>query len=173
MNIKKTILIIILLMGYSFNSNAENFHFIDFNKVLNQSKSGAEAQKKLKNKFQSETVKFKKIEDSIKKEESELISQKKVLSPEDYKKKVKELRKKVSDHQKNKKNSLNSIGKSRSEARKKLLSSVNPIIQKYMEENNIKIVFNKQSVVLGDKNLEITDKIILILNKEIPSLKIN
>ena len=42
-----------------------------------------------------------------------------------------------------------------------------------MEENNIKIVFNKQSVVLGDKNLEITDKIILILNKEIPSLKIN
>jgi Skp family chaperone for outer membrane proteins len=42
-----------------------------------------------------------------------------------------------------------------------------------MEENEIKIVLDKQSIVLGDKNLEITDKIILILNKELPSLKIN
>jgi|TARA_B110000444_G_C18835258_1_gene595590 Skp family chaperone for outer membrane proteins len=170
---KKLILITILLMGYSFNSNAENPHFIDFSKVLNASKPGAEAQKKLKNKFQSESVKFNKIEDSIKKEEAELISQKKLLSPEDYQKKVKALRKKVSDLQKNKKNSFNGIAKSRGEAKKKLLNAVNPIIQKYMEENEIKIVLDKQSIVLGDKNLEITDKIILILNKELPSLKIN
>ena len=84
-------------MGYSLNSHAENPYFIDFSKVLNLSKPGAEAQKKLKNKFQSETTKFKKIEDNIKKEESELINQKKVLSPEDYQKKLKALRKKVSD----------------------------------------------------------------------------
>lgn len=160
-------------MGYSLNSHAENPHFIDFSKVLNLSKPGAEAQKKLKNKFQSETTKFKKIEDNIKKEESELINQKKVLSPEDYQKKLKALRKKVSDHQKNKKNSFSSIAKSRREAKQKLLISVNPIIQKYMEENNIKVVLDKKSIVLGDKNLEITDKIISLLNKELPSLKIN
>ena len=42
-----------------------------------------------------------------------------------------------------------------------------------MEENNIRIVLDKQSVILGDTALEITDKIIEILNKEVSSIKTN
>jgi len=42
-----------------------------------------------------------------------------------------------------------------------------------MEENNIRLVLDKKSVILGDTTLEITDQIITILNKELPSIKIN
>ena len=42
-----------------------------------------------------------------------------------------------------------------------------------MEDNNVRLVLDKQSVVLGDTQLEITDKIIQILNKELPSIKLN
>jgi len=42
-----------------------------------------------------------------------------------------------------------------------------------MEDNNIRLIVDKKSVILGDKTLEITDQIIVILNKELPSLKIN
>ena len=42
-----------------------------------------------------------------------------------------------------------------------------------MEENNIRLILDKKSVILGDKNLEITDKIINILNKELLSIKVN
>ena len=42
-----------------------------------------------------------------------------------------------------------------------------------MEENKIRLILNKQSIILGDTSLEITDKIIAILNKELPSLKLN
>ena len=42
-----------------------------------------------------------------------------------------------------------------------------------MEDNKIRMVLNKKSVVLGDVTLEITDAIIDILNKELTSLKIN
>ena len=42
-----------------------------------------------------------------------------------------------------------------------------------MEDNKIRIIFNKQGVIMGDATLEITDQIILILNKELTSLKIN
>ena len=42
-----------------------------------------------------------------------------------------------------------------------------------MEENNIRMVLDKKAVILGDSTLEITDQIIAILNKELPSLKIN
>ena len=100
---KKLIFLIIFFLGYSLNSFADNSYFIDFTKVLNNSKSGAEAQQKLKTKFESEFKKFNKLEVSIKKEESDIISQKKTLSAEDYKKKVQVLRAKVADLQKKKK----------------------------------------------------------------------
>ena len=53
----------------------------------------------------------------------------------------------------------------RKDERLLLLKKVNPIIKKYMEENKIGIVVDKQSVIMGDTSLEITDKIIAILNK--------
>ena len=57
---KKVFLFILLFNFCLSNSFADNAYFIDFSKVLNTSKAGAEAQKKLKNKFESESKKFKK-----------------------------------------------------------------------------------------------------------------
>jgi outer membrane protein len=152
---------------------ADNTYFIDFTKVLNQSKAGADAQQKLKNKFESESKKFLAEEENIKKQENELISQKKALSNEDYQNKVDQLRKKVAKLQADKQNSLNGIAKSRALAKQELLKNVNPILKTYMEENKIRLVVDKQSVVLGDTTLEITDKIIEILNQKLNSIKIN
>ena len=42
-----------------------------------------------------------------------------------------------------------------------------------MEENKIRVVLDKQSIILGDSALEITDEIISILNKKLSSIKIN
>ena len=42
-----------------------------------------------------------------------------------------------------------------------------------MEDNNIRIVLNKESVVLGDETLEITAQIIDILNKNVTSIKLD
>ena len=170
---KKLIFIIILCLPFYQNSFAEEAHFINFTKVLNNSIPGAQAQKNLKAKFQSESKKFEKQEKNLRNEELEIISQKKTLSPEEYKKKVEALRKKVADLQKKKQESFNNIAKSRRDAKELLLKSLNPILKKYMEDNNIRIVLEKKGVVLGDATLEITDQIIKILNAELPTIKIN
>ena len=170
---KKTILLTTLLLFYFSSSFADTSYFIDFNKVLNNSKAGGEAQKKLKKKFEDETSKFKKVEADIRKEETKIISQKKSITNEEYKEKVGELRQKVADLQKNKKASFVKITKARNDARITLLKSVNPIIKKYMQENKIRLVIDKKSVLVGDNDLEITDQIIGILNKEVSSIKIN
>ena len=170
---KKLLLIIIFLFASTFNSFADTPHFIDYKKILNTSKVGATAQKTLQNKVSAELTKFKKLEENIRKEEAEIISQKKVLSKEEYTKKVEALRKKVTDLQKDKQKSSQNISKTRNKARQDLLKAVNPIIKKYMEDNKIRIIINKQSVVMGDTTLEITDKIITILNKELQPIKIN
>jgi Skp family chaperone for outer membrane proteins len=170
---KKLIFITLLYLVFSLNASADNSYFIDFNKILNGSKSGAQVQKNLQNKLKAETVKYKQLEKNIRKEESEIISKKKVLEAEEYKKKVQALRKKVADLQKNKQSAYNNLAKSRDDAKKTLIKAVKPIIKKYMEENNIRLVLDKKSVILGDTTLEITDQIITILNKELPSIKIN
>ena len=96
-----------------------------------------------------------------------------MITNEEYQKKVQALRKLVANHQQNKQKSLNSIAKSRDEAKLALLTAVKPIISKYMQENKIKIVLDKKSVLMGDNKLEITDQIIAIVNKEVSSIKVN
>jgi len=170
---KKLIIFTLFFLFYFSNSFSDNSYFINFSKLLNNSKAGAQAQANLKKKFESESNKFKKQEVDLKKEESKIISQKKIITKEEYKKKVETLRKKDKDLQKKKQDSFNSIAKSRNDAKQSLLKSVNPIIKKYMEDNKIRIILDKQSVIMGDATLEITDQIIIILNKELQSLKIN
>ena len=68
---------------------------------------------------------------------------------------------------------LSKFTKSRSDARESLLKAINPILKKYMEDNNIRLIIDKKSVLMGDTTLEITKQIIDILNKKITTLKIN
>lgn len=171
---KKFFVFIFVNFLFFFNiSYADDAYFIDFTKVLNQSIAGAEAQKKLQDKFQQENDRFIKEEKKLRISESDLISQKKVFSNEEYQKKIQELRNQVSKLQKDKLDTLNSIAESRNKAKKKLLDIVNPIIKKYMEDNGIRLVIDKQGVILGDTKLEITEEIIEILNKELKTLNIN
>jgi len=174
MNCLKKIYLVCIINIFLFSSlYADNTYFIDFAKVLNQSNAGSAAQETLKKKFESENKKFINQENDLKNLEKDLISQKKILSNEDYQKKLEDLRKKVSELQINKQNSLNSIAKSRINAKQELLKVINPIIKQYMEQNNIRIIIEKQSVVLGDATLEITDQIIKLVNQEVKSIKVN
>ena len=76
-NFFKIVSIIILLsltvVNFSF---ADNPHYVDFSKVLNQSKAGKEAQDYLKAKFESESKKFSQEEKKLRKEEADIISKK-------------------------------------------------------------------------------------------------
>ena len=71
--------ITVLIIGLSLFSNAyaSDAYFIDFKKVLNESKAGADAQKILKKKLETASNKFKKQEGELRKQEQEIISQKK------------------------------------------------------------------------------------------------
>jgi len=169
----KKLFLTILLLLFSPNSFAGETYFLDFDKILNSSKAGSAAQGNLKLQFKNQTKKFKDLESSLRNEENEIISQNKLLSADEYKKKVTSLREKVADLRKKKQDSLIKIAKSRNKAKADLLKALNPIIQKYMEDNKIRLVIDKKSVLLGDVNLDITEQIITVLNKEVSSIKVN
>ena len=94
------------------------------------------------------------------------------LSSPAYKKQVQSLRKEVSKLQNDKKNSLNYIAKTRAKARSDLIKTLNPILQEYMKNNNIRTVIDKKNVILADTKLEITSPIIAELDKKLKSLNL-
>ena len=175
-NMKKNLnLLLIIIFSFFINIkylNADTPHFIDFTKVLNKSIAGADAQKLLKKKLEYEVKKYQKLEIDLRKEEKSIVDQKKIITNEEYQKKVQALRKKVSILQKNKQKAFNDIAKLRATAKEKLLKALNPIIKSFMEKNKIRLVMDKKSILLGDTNLEITSKIIDILNKDLKSLNL-
>jgi len=164
--------ILISTIFFSQYTLAESVYFIDFQKVLNDSVAGKKAQATLKKRYTADGKKYKTLEDEIKKEEQNLISQKKIITSEEYSKKVGVLRNKVAKLNKDKQQSLNSLAKLRNNAKINLQKKLIPIMTSYMQNKNIKMVVDKKSVVLGDPAFEITNVIIEILNKELKSISL-
>ena len=169
---KKLNIVLFVICFLSTNLAADTAHFIDFSKVLNESTAGAKAQKFLKNKFVSDSKKYRNLEKKLLEEEREIIAKKKVLNKEEYQAKVGELRKKVAKLQKDKQKSLSDIAKLRASAKNQLLEKLKPILRTYMESRKIRLVIDKKEVLYGDQNLEITSDIISLLNKEVKELNL-
>ena len=54
-----------------------------------------------------------------------------------------------------------------------ILEKLKPILSEYSEKNSISMVLQKQNVVIGKKELDITKDIILILDEKIKKIDIN
>ena len=101
-----------------------------------------------------------------------MIQQKKVISQEEYVKKVKALRKKAS-LQKERNSLLEKISKDRAKARNELLKNLNPIIKDYMQEKKIRLIVDKKNIISADEKLDITNDIMNALNAKLKSIKLN
>ena len=85
--ILKKIIILITLFFVNSNLSADVPHYVDFKYILNQSTAGKKAQGMLKSKLDQGLKKLSEQEKGILKEEKQLISQKKLIKPDEYKNK--------------------------------------------------------------------------------------
>tara|TARA_Y100001970_G_C14183193_1_gene831010 strand:- start:244 stop:771 length:528 start_codon:yes stop_codon:yes gene_type:complete len=171
--IKIVLLILVFIFPLEKKLLASDIYFVDYSKVMNESTAGKKAQDYLKNLLKSSNKKFNDTAKKLKDEEKKIISQKNALSKDEYKKKADALRKKVFELNKEREKSIKEVAKKRKKAGDEMLKNLNPILGKYMEENNIAVVIDKKNVLMGDKKFEITSQIIEILNKEFKSINLN
>ena len=169
---KKLIFILPIFFIFHSNLNSDVPYFVDFKYILNESKAGKEAQIYLKKKLTNGIKQLKDKEQAIQKAEKKIIEQKKLLSAEEYKKKVTDLRNQVASLQKERNNLMDSVAKQRAKAKSELLKNLNPIIQDYMKEKKIRMVIDKKGILLADENLDLTQEIIELLNKKLKSIKL-
>ena len=173
-NLYKTIIFtIIFVLTLSNIAHADLPRYLDFKLVLNESTAGSKAQNFLKKKYEDGVKKLNSLEKNIQQEEKKIIQQKKLISENEYKKKILELRTKVSNLQKERKKLLEEVGKQRAFAKQELLKNLNPLLKEYMIEKKIRLVLDKKDLILADENLDITKDVMELLNKKLKSIKFN
>lgn len=145
---------------------------LDLTYLLNESKAGKDAQEFLKKTFNENKKKFLEIQKLLKKEETDLLTKKNILSKEDYGNKMNSLRKRNMDYQTQRRASIDKISTSRAEAREILLKKIIPIVETYTKENNISLVIDKKYILGGNQKIDITENIVEKLNKDLPSLNL-
>ena len=144
--------------------------YIDLKLILKESDVGKFVNDHI-NKIKNENYsKFKEKENKLIDKEKLLISQKNILNEVEFNKKIAVLTEEVKKYRADKKDSIDRINKIKIDYTKEILKSLNPIIAKYVDLNSISLVIPKKNIIVGKKNLDITDQIIKLLNDNIKKI---
>tara|TARA_B100001939_G_scaffold20228_1_gene16620 strand:+ start:72 stop:590 length:519 start_codon:yes stop_codon:yes gene_type:complete len=166
-----SILIFIFISNSAFSS--EKIVYLDVEKIMQESIAGKSIISQLKKKREILISNFKKKEKDIVDKEKKLISQKNVLSKEEFENKIKDLRVDISNYQKERSKTSNEITQSRIKASTKLISKLTPILEEYSKKNSIRIIVQKKNIVMGKKEDDITNDILKIINQKVKNIKLD
>ncbi len=157
--------VLISLQNYCFAEN--KIAYVDLDYILSNTNVGKKILNNLKKK---ENLKFEELnteEKNLKNEENKILASKNIISNDEYKKKVENFKKKIGDFKLSKKKEIDNLQKNRNSEITNLINSINSIIEKYMLENSISIILDKKNVYIADKNYDITNNLIELINKSI------
>ena len=169
---------LLLLVFFIFFSKISLSHeksivYIDLNKIMNDSIAGKSITSQLENNHKKNISKFKVIEEKLKKEEAEIISQKNIITKEELEKKIIDLRDKANKFRKERNDNINNLNNQRLEATSKMITLVRPILSEFSDKNSISLIIDKKNIIIGKTLLDITDDILKIIDEKIGKITLN
>ena len=165
-------IIIVFTIIISPVTSEQKIVFVDMDRLVSASKPGSSIFNQLKD-INNKNLNFLKEEEKkFKEKEKKLITQKNIISETDFKNKVDELKSEVNNYNQNRNEIIKKFNKLKVENSNNLLKLINQILAKYSTENEISIILQKKDLIIGKTELDITDKIIRIINNEIKEYKI-
>ena len=172
----KYLLSFVLILFFSMNISlafAEKIVYIDMDKIMQISKAGKNAISKINDQKKKDVSKFQKIEKELKSREQDLITKKNVISAEEFNKKLETLTKEINNYRTLRQEAIDLSTKSRLNASADFAEKIKPILADYASENNIDMIIQKKNIIMGKRDLDITDVILKIVDKKINKLKVN
>ena len=158
--------LIIFLSFIQVSLAEKSIAFIDIDVIMNKSEFGKKSYKKIDDDFNKENEKLLKIEKNLVSKEQEILKQKNVLSEDQLNKKIIDLRKEINDFQSKKRLLNKKFNEMRLNITNQMAQSLNLILSKYADENDISLVIQKKFIVIARSGLDITSEILKIFNKE-------
>ena len=174
MKIKALLLIIFFIFFSKVSISQENKTvYLDLNMIMENSNAGKSINSQLEANHKKNIANFQKLEEELKNEEAKIISQKTVISKEDFEKKIMNLRDKANKYRKERNDSINNLNNQRLNATQKMMTLIRPILSEYSDNNSISLIIQKRNIIIGKTSLDITDDILKIIDKKIEKISLD
>ncbi|MBF91408.1 MAG: hypothetical protein CMP34_01215 [Rickettsiales bacterium] len=143
---------------------------VDMKRILNQSKAYQSLVDQFEDKRRKQRNIITKQEDQIRDQESELIKQKNVLSKEVYAEKVKSLNKKINEIKEKNMAEAKKFEALFERSTNKIQGALVDVLSVIANDANLNIVLAKSQVILVGKDIDLTEKAVVELNKVLPKV---
>ena len=169
MNISKFLLTFFIILNF-FNMHAnakESVAFADIDFIIKNTNIGKSTLDKINNINSTNIKKLENFEKNLKSQEDEINQKKNLLSDEDYRNEISQLKLKIKEYNKEKNEMVDKFNNSKNNELQKLFKTINPIIQIYMKENSVDILLNNKNIFMGSKKLDLTQNLIMAIDEKV------
>ena len=164
----KFFLIVLFFLSFFQISKAEQIlKYANIDQVIKETKIGNKMITKINELDQANIKKLNSYEEELKNIENEIKLKKNIISEQELEKEVNDLKKKISDFNKEKNLMVKNFNDIKKKELKIFFDMINPIVQNYMNEKSIDILFNSNNIFMGNKNSDLTKQLIDEINNKV------
>ncbi len=163
-------IIFILFLCFSFTNHAlanQNYMFVNVDQLINETNIGKLSLGKINELDKNNFEKLNKYQEELIKIENEIKAKKNIISEQQYNKEINQLKLKIKNYNDEKNLMVQNLNDIKKKELKIFFDIINPIIQDYMKQNSIEIIFDKKNIFIGNKKLDLTKILINEINSKI------
>jgi Skp family chaperone for outer membrane proteins len=146
---------------------------VDVEKILSESKAGKSIQAQLNSRRETFQKEFSKRENDLMNAEKALVQQKPDLSADAFEKKRQEFERNLLETRSLFQKRRNSLDKGLGDALATLRKNIVEVIAEISDKENYQIVLTRDSVVIVEKEMDITETVLARLDKKITNIKLD
>ena len=163
-------LILIITIFFTFinaSISKENIAFVNVDYLIQNSNIGKKSLANINDKDKKNLDNLKKKNKILQDLESSIKKKKNVISDEAYNKEVIDFKKKFQEFSKEKNEIVKEFNIYKKSEIENIFKKINPIINNYMEENSVNLLFDSKNIFMGAKKLNLTEDILKKINNEL------
>ncbi len=164
---KLLIIVIFFFLNCFSIAHSNNVVYIDMSYIVSNSNQGKVILDKLEDKNKTNIKELDSKEKILRDLEQNIKNQKNILSKKEMEKKINDLKNKIIVFNKDKDKLSRDFNEYKNSQIKDFMKKIEPLVSDYIKKNSINIVLDKKNVIIGNKDQDITFKILEIVNKNI------
>ncbi len=98
--------------------------------------------------------------------ENEIKKTQNIISEDELKSKISNLKKEVNSFNKKKKDIFQNFDDEKNKQLNMFFQKITPIIENYMADNSINLLLEKKNIFIGKSNIDITEDILILINNK-------
>ena len=162
-----TFFITLTLMGSATSNSEDKIAIINIDYLIQNSNVGKKFLSNIKNEDQKNLDNLKNKNVILQELESSIQKKKNIISSEAYNKEVLEFKKKFQEFSNEKNQIVKKFNDFKQKELENLFKKINPIINDYMDQNSVKILFDSKNIFMSSNELNLTDDILKKINNEL------